>query len=71
MMGDEHLIEAVAAGDGRALRELFYRHAPWVAARLRRAMPAHGVEDTLQETFIAVWRGARGYRSDAPPGAWI
>ena len=61
----------VAAGDGRALRELFDRHAPWVAARLRRAMPAHGVEDALQETFIAVWRGAKGYRADAVPGAWI
>ena len=60
MVGDEHLIEAVATGDGRALKELFDRHAPWVAARLRRAMPAHGVEDTLQETFIAVWRAAKG-----------
>ena len=71
MMGDEHLIEAVAAGDGRALKELFRRHAPWVAARLRRTMPAHGVEDALQETFIAVWRGAKGYRADSVPGAWI
>ena len=71
MMGDEHLIKAVAAGDDKALRELFRRHAPWVAARLRRAMPAHGVEDVLQETFIAVWRGARGYRADAVAGAWI
>ena len=70
-MGDEHLIEAVAAGDGKALRELFDRHAPWVAARLRRSMPAQGVEDALQETFIAVWRGAKGYRADAAPGAWI
>lgn len=71
MIGDEHLIKAVAAGDGGALKELFDLHAPWVAARLRRAMPAHGVEDTLQETFIAVWRGAKGYRADAAPGAWI
>ena len=54
------MIEAVVTGDGRALKELFDRHAPWVAARLRRAMPAHGVEDTLQETFIAVWRAAKG-----------
>ncbi len=44
---------------GWPLRELFDRHAPWVAARLRRTMPAHAVEDALQETFIAVWRGAK------------
>jgi RNA polymerase sigma-70 factor (ECF subfamily) len=71
MMGDERLIGAVARGDEKALKELFDRHAPWVAARLRRAMPAHAVEDALQETFIAVWRGAKGYRSESPPGAWI
>ena len=70
-MGDEHLIRAVAAGDDGALRELLHRHAPWVAARLRRAMQAHGVEDALQETFVAVWRGAEGYRADSAPGAWI
>ena len=71
MMGDERLVEAVAAGDERAMRELFDRHAPWVAARLRRAMPAHAVEDALQETFIAVWRGAKGYKGEAATGAWI
>lgn len=71
MMGDENLIRAVATGDSQALRELFNRHAPWVASRLRRSMPAHAVEDTLQETFIAVWKGAKGYRADAASGAWI
>lgn len=71
MMGDERLIGMIAAGDSGALRELFDRHAPWLASRLRRTMPAHAVEDTLQETFIAVWRGAKGYRADAVPGAWI
>lgn len=71
MMGDEHLIQAVSEGDHKALRELFDRHAPWVASRLRRSMPAHAVEDTLQETFIAVWHGSKGYRADSAPGAWI
>ncbi len=71
MMGDDRLVQAVAAGDGEALRELFDRHAPWVAARLRRAMPAHAVEDALQETFIAVWRGAKGYKGEGATGAWI
>jgi RNA polymerase sigma-70 factor, ECF subfamily len=32
-MGDDELIAAVAAGDDGALRELFARHAPWLAAR--------------------------------------
>ena len=70
-MDDEQLIAAVAAGDDGALRELFARHAPWLAARLQRTLPAAVVEDVLQETFIAVWRGARGYRAAGAPGAWL
>ncbi len=70
-MDDEGLIAALAAGDEGALRELFARHAPWLAARLRRTLPAAAVEDVLQEAFIAVWRGARGYRAEGAPGAWL
>ncbi len=70
-MNDDELIAALAAGDDAALRELFARHAPWLAARLRSALPPPDVEDVLQETFLAVWRGARGYRADGRPRAWL
>ncbi|WP_460807186.1 RNA polymerase sigma factor [Micromonospora zhanjiangensis] len=56
-MDDDDLVRAVAHGDHGALRELFSRHAPWLAARLRTVLPAPDVEDVLQETFLAVWRG--------------
>jgi RNA polymerase sigma-70 factor (ECF subfamily) len=69
-MNDDELIAAVAGGDDAALRELFSRHAPWLAARLRAVLPAAEVEDVLQETFIAVWRGARGYRPEGSAGGW-
>ncbi len=68
---DRLLIAAMAAGQEAALRELFARHAPWLAARLRSALAAADVEDVLQETFVAAWRGARGYRPDGPVGAWL
>jgi RNA polymerase sigma-70 factor (ECF subfamily) len=70
-MDDDELIAALAAGDDTALRELFTRHAPWLAARLRAALPPPDVEDVLQETFLAVWKGASGYRSQGTPRAWI
>jgi len=70
-MDDQTLLAATAAGDDTALRTLFERHAPWVAARLRRVMPADAVEDALQETFIAVWRGAGRYRGGEDAGTWI
>jgi len=68
---DHELIAAVAAGDDAALRELFARHAPWLAARLRAVLPAADVEDVLQETFLAVWQGAKNYRPEAAGAAWL
>jgi len=70
-MDDDGLVARVAAGDDTALRELFSRHAPWLAARLRTVLPAAEVEDVLQETFLAVWRGAGGYRPTGAAGGWL
>ena len=70
-MDDDELIAAMAGGDDTALRELFARHAPWLAARLRPILPAAEVEDVLQESFLAVWQGARGYRPQGSPGVWL
>ena len=69
-MDDDELIAAVARGDDVALRELFRRHAPWLAGRLRGVLPAAEVEDVLQETFLAVWRGAGGYQPGSA-GGWL
>src|SRR3954447_19788467 len=69
-MDNDGLITAVAEGDDTALRELFFRHAPWLAVRLRSVMPAVDVEDVLQETFLSIWRGAATYRSENAEG-WI
>src|SRR5579863_201333 len=62
-MDDDALIAAMADGDDTALRELF--------ARLRPILPAAEVEDVLQESFLAAWRGARGYRPQGTPGGWL
>ena len=69
-MDDDDLVARVAAGDDTALRELFSRHAPWIAARLRSVLPAAEVEDVLQETFLGAWRGAAGYRAEGA-GGWL
>jgi RNA polymerase sigma-70 factor, ECF subfamily len=72
-MDDDELIARIARGDeaDTALRELFTRHAPWLAARLRVALLPSDVEDVLQETFLAVWKGARTYRPQGTPAAWL
>jgi RNA polymerase sigma-70 factor (ECF subfamily) len=70
-MDDDGLLGRVARGDDAALRDLYARHARWLAVRLRQALPVDAVEDVLQETFVAVWRGARRYRPDGRAEAWL
>jgi RNA polymerase sigma-70 factor (ECF subfamily) len=70
-MDDDELIARLAGGDDVALRELFGRHASWLAARLRSALPADDVEDVLQETFLEVWRSAPNYRAQDSAAGWL
>ena len=69
---DVEVLSAVADGDRRALRILYDRHAPWLAVRLTRRCADRGVVDeAMQDTFVAVWRGAGRYKGDGDVGAWI
>jgi RNA polymerase sigma-70 factor, ECF subfamily len=70
--GDETLLAAVAGGDREALAELYRRHAPWLLLRLSRRCADPGmVEEVVQDTFVAVWRGAGRYRGSGEVPAWI
>jgi hypothetical protein len=44
---DDELIAAIAAGDDTALRDLFARHAPWLAVRLRASLSVADTEDVV------------------------
>lgn len=69
---DVEMLAAVAGGDRQALRVLYERHAPWLALRLARRCADPGVVDeTIQDTFMAVWRGAGRYKGEGDVGAWI
>ncbi|MER5374000.1 MULTISPECIES: RNA polymerase sigma factor [unclassified Streptomyces] len=67
---DGELLRAIAAdGDRHAFEELYRRYAPWLTARMRgRCADAGIVDDVVQETFLAVWRGAARYREEGPSG---
>ena len=68
---DADLLARVQAGDDAALRELVFRHTPWLGARLRTVLAPADVEDVLQETFLALWHGASGFRADGDVGGWL
>ena len=69
---DETLLEAVASGERGALKDLYERHAAWLTLRLSRRCADPGlVEEVVQDTFVAVWKGARRYRGQGEVPAWI
>ncbi|MFI0350701.1 RNA polymerase sigma factor [Actinomadura sp. 9N407] len=70
--GDAELLRAAADGDRHAFEELYRRFAPWLAARLRtRCADQAVVDDVVQETFLAVWRGSARYRHDGDVAGWL
>ncbi len=69
---DLELLRAVAAGDEEALGRLYDRHAGWLTVRLsRRCSSPEVVDQAVQDTFLALWRGAETYRGGGDVGAFI
>lgn len=72
MRSDAELVTAVADGDRGALRELHDRHVAWVTSRLaRRCADRDVVAEAVQDTFVAVWKGAARWDTSGEPAAWI
>nr|WP_202555558.1 RNA polymerase sigma factor [Streptomyces sp. SID4950] len=64
------MLRAIAAdSDRHAFEELYRRYAPWLTARLRgRCADPAVVDDVVQETFLAIWRGKARYRHESATG---
>jgi RNA polymerase sigma-70 factor (ECF subfamily) len=67
------LLCQVAEGNEEALRLLYVEYH----LRLRRYLwrlldgDSHAVEEALQDTFLAIWRAAGGFRGEAQVASWI
>lgn len=69
---DPALVSALGDGDRAALGELYARHAPWLLLRLQRRCADPGlVDEVIQDTFVAVWRGAKKYDGRGEVAAWV
>ncbi|MGF1598536.1 MAG: RNA polymerase sigma factor [Acidimicrobiales bacterium] len=69
---DRALVTRIGRGDRSALEQLYRHNAGWLTARLdSRCGDADVVDIALQDTFVAVWKGAGRYRGDGAVGAWL
>lgn len=70
---DALLLARVATGDEDALRALHHRYRSPIRRYLWHQLGGdpRAVEETLQDVFLAVWRGAPGYRGDATVATWV
>jgi len=69
---DQALIARISRGDRSALDALYRVHAGWLTARLqRRCAEPELVDSAVQDTFVAVWKGAKKYKRQGQVGAWI
>ena len=69
---DLDLLGEVAAGDRGALHELFIRHQPWLAARVRRRCSDPAVvAEVVNDTFLVVWQKPGSFKGDGELAAWL
>ena len=69
---DTELLLAVAAGNRRALEELYLSYHRRLARFLSRFTPRYeNVEEIINDTFMVVWQSAKDFRSASRVSTWI
>lgn len=71
-MGDDELIGRIAAGDRHALTDLYQRHRGPLSSYLRVFTTDAGViEEVVQDTMLAVWKGAHRFAGRSSVRSWV
>ncbi len=69
---DNDLLLAVAAGNRRALEELYLGYHRRLARFLSRFTPRYeNVEEIINDTFMVVWQSAKDFRYASQVSTWI
>jgi RNA polymerase sigma-70 factor (ECF subfamily) len=69
---DHLLVRQVAAGDQQAFSILYDEyHLPVYNYILRLVHEPQVAEDLLQESFLALWQGAKNFREEAKVKTWL
>jgi RNA polymerase sigma-70 factor (ECF subfamily) len=69
---DAALVRAIAAGNARALDDLYARFGPGLLSYLTSLMNNRQVaEEVLQDVMLAVWNNAGSFRGDSKVRTWL
>ncbi len=69
---DTQLVSLIADRSRDAFAELYRRHGGWLLARLRHRCSDDGLAaEALQDTFLAVWRGAGQFDGRGSVAGWL
>jgi RNA polymerase sigma factor (sigma-70 family) len=68
---DAALLASISQGSERAFNRFLDRHQQAVRNFLRGVAGPNDADDIAQETFLAVWTSARGYRGEASVKSWL
>jgi RNA polymerase sigma-70 factor, ECF subfamily len=69
---DSALLVAIAAGDRRALEELYLGYHRRLARFLSRFTPRYeNIEEIINDTFMVVWQNAKEFRNASQVSTWI
>jgi RNA polymerase sigma-70 factor, ECF subfamily len=69
---DNELLAAIAAGNRRALEELYLAYHRRLARFLSRFTPRYeNVEEIINDTFMVVWQSAADFRHASQVSTWI
>ncbi len=69
---DSALLMAIAAGDRRALEELYLSYHRRLARFLSRFTPRYeNIEEIINDTFLVVWQCAKDFRNASQVSTWI
>jgi RNA polymerase sigma-70 factor (ECF subfamily) len=69
---DSALLVAVAAGDRRALEELYLGYHRRLSRFLSRFTPRYeNIEEIINDTFMVVWQSAKDFRNASQVSTWI
>ncbi len=69
---EDELLRRVASGDEAAMTELYRLHGGVVLAQILLVVQERAVaEEILQDTMLAVWRGAGSFRAESSVRSWV